>query len=189
MAEVYRKLMIPDTLLPFYDQVFDGEMNEGYTVLEYVEKMLEFAILSYEYMIGLSKGVKGDKGDKGERGERGLQGVKGDKGDKGERGERGPAGAGNGIGFTPFTFDEPYETSSLGFAESLYILPSNSVTCGITFSGTTQWLNDDVLIVLVNDDEGIKHLIVMDYEGVISTIVEEGYSEYIKVEGAGLVIG
>lgn len=86
MAEVYRKLMIPDTLLPFYDQVFDGEMNEGYTVLEYVEKMLEFAILSYEYMLGLSKGVKGDKGDKGERGDRGLQGVKGDKGDKGDTG-------------------------------------------------------------------------------------------------------
>ena len=135
MAEVYRKLMIPDTLLPFYDQVFDSEMNEGYTVLEYVEKMLEFAILSYEYMLGLSKGVKGDKGDKGERGERGLQGVKGNKGDMGDRG---PAGAGNGIGFTQFTFDDPYETSSLGFTESLYILPSRSDSCDVTDRKSTR---------------------------------------------------
>lgn len=171
MAEVYRKLMIPDTLLPFYDQVFDSEMNEGYTVLEYVEKMLEFAILSYEYMLGLSKGVKGAKGDKG------------------ERGERGPAGAGNGIGFTQFTFDDPYETSSLSVPGSLYILPSRSDTCGVTIGETSHWINDAVLIVLVCDDEGTKHLVVMDREGVTSTIEQDEYSEYIKVEGAGLVIG
>lgn len=130
----------------------------------------------------LKTAAKGDKGDTG------PQGPKGDKGDKGDRGERGLAGAGNGIGFTQFTINDPYETSSLGFTKRLYILTSTD-TCGVTFSGTTHWLNDVVLLVLVNDDEGTKHLVVMDSDGVISTIKEDGYSEYIKVEGAGLVIG
>ena len=131
----------------------------------------------------LKTAAKGDKGDTG------PQGPKGDKGDKGDRGERGLAGAGNGIGFTPFTLVDPYETSSLGFTESLYILPSRSDTCGVTFSGNTHWINNAVLIILVNNDEGIKHLVVMDDEGVTSMIEEDGYSKYIKVEGAGLVIG
>lgn len=127
--------------------------------------------------------VGSDTGNVNITGKQGLQGVKGDKGD------RGPAGAGNGIGFTQFTFVKPYETSSLSATESLYILPSRSDSCDVTFGGITHSVYSAVLIVLVSDDEGNKHLLVMNDNGETSTIEQDEYSDYIKVEGAGLVIG
>lgn len=127
----------------------------------------------------LKTAAKGDKGDTGPQGP---------KGDKGDRGERGLAGAGNGIGFTPFTMTNPYETSSLGLAICLYILPSGYGSCRVTFGGTKHSMHNAVLIVLVNDTAGDKHLLVMDDDGETSMIEEDGYSDYIKVEGHGLVI-
>ena len=109
----FRKVDIPTDLVPIFDQVFDAEMTEGLTVLEYIEKLLTFVTLSYDAMYRLRnvntgpKGPKGDKGPQGIQGPRGFEGPQGpegpigpqgDKGDKGEQGLRGLTGVTGSVG-------------------------------------------------------------------------------------------
>ena len=42
--------MLPNELREIYNQVFDQNFTKGYTMLEYVNKMLEFNILVFDYI-------------------------------------------------------------------------------------------------------------------------------------------
>ena len=120
--------MLPSELREIYTQVFDQNFTGGYTMLEYVNKMLEFNILVFDYIKTLpnlnvgpqgpqgeqgiqgiqgiqgpqgEEGPQGPQGPKGEQGIQGIQGIqgeKGDKGDKGEKGDKGDKGEQGGIG-------------------------------------------------------------------------------------------
>ncbi len=41
---------VPQALLPFYDEIFDGAETKGLTFLKYAERILNFTIKSYEYI-------------------------------------------------------------------------------------------------------------------------------------------
>lgn len=77
---------LPNELREIYNQVFDQNFTKGYTMLEYVNKILEFNILVFDYIKTLSQGPQGDTGPQGPQGPQGLQGPKGDKGEKGDNG-------------------------------------------------------------------------------------------------------
>ena len=111
--------MLPNELREIYTQVFDQNFTGGYTMLEYVNKMLEFNILVFDYIKTLPNlnvgpqgpqgpqgeqgpqgpqgpqgevGPQGPQGPKGEQGIQGIQGIQGEKGDKGDTGEKGEKG-------------------------------------------------------------------------------------------------
>lgn len=111
--------MLPEELRSIYNQVFDQEFTKGYTMLQYVNKLLEFNVLVYDYIKDLpnlnvgpqgSQGVAGPQGVEGPegpegpqgpqgpqgiagpRGPQGIQGIQGLKGDTGEKGEKGDTG-------------------------------------------------------------------------------------------------
>ena len=120
--------MLPNELREIYTQVFDQDFTGGYTMLEYVNKMLEFNILVFDYIKTLphlnvgpqgrqgEQGLQGPQGPQGPQGEigpqgpqgpkgvqgiqgiQGIQGEKGDKGNKGEKGDKGDKGEQGAIG-------------------------------------------------------------------------------------------
>ena len=62
---------LPSELREIYNQVFDQNFTKGYTMLEYVNKMLEFNILVFDYIKTLSQGPQGDTGPQGPQGPQG----------------------------------------------------------------------------------------------------------------------
>ena len=61
--------MLPNELREIYNQVFDQNFTKGYTMLEYVNKILEFNILVFDYIKTLPNLNVGPQGPQGPQGD------------------------------------------------------------------------------------------------------------------------
>ncbi len=98
-----KKRYIPSPLGEIFNQVFDLELSEGVTMLDYIERLLDFNIKVYEYVLSLgnlNQGPEGQQGPQGPEGPTGPQGPKGDRGSEGPQGPQGPDGPQGPRGYT-----------------------------------------------------------------------------------------
>lgn len=145
---------LPNELREIYNQVFDQNFTKGYTMLEYVNKMLEFNILVFDYIKTLTQGPQGEEGPQGPQGEEGPQGPKGDKGEKGDNG--------NGFGDS-YRENEPWglPTTFKTFKYYITTVESPSIDSVDDFDGEL-WFDDGVdasyfIDVSVGDIIYVKH--------------------------------
>lgn len=150
---------LPNELREIYNQVFDQNFTKGYTMLEYVNKILEFNILVFDYIKTLTQGPQGDTGPQGPQGPQGSQGPKGDKGEKGDNG--------NGFGDS-YLEDESWALpTNKTFKYYITTVETPKIDNVDDFDGEL-WVNDDgttyyFIDVSVGDTIYVTHISGNDY--------------------------